>query len=133
MTEILILDTAPADIETFVVGWLMPMYRTSIVRRAGDPYPFLLVQQLASKENLEESSADSVVQVDIMCEESLGEDTARDVKDRVHARMLQLGRYLEVDGTIDWMKVFESPRRMQYGNEQIIRYVARYQFGQTYD
>lgn len=80
-----ILDTAPADIETFVVGWLMPMYRTSISRRAGDPYPFLLIQQLASKENLEESSADSVVQVDIMCEESLGEDAARDVKDRVHA------------------------------------------------
>ena len=47
--------------------------------------------------------------------------------------MLQLGRYLEVDGTIDWMKVFEPPRRMQYGNEQIFRYVARYQFGQTYD
>lgn len=131
MTEI--LDTAPADIETFVVGWLMSMYRTSVSRRAGDPYPFLLIQQVVSKENLEESSADSVVQVDILCERSLGEDAARDVKDRVHARMLQLGRYLEVDGTIDWMKVFESPRRMEYGNEQIIRYVARYQFGQTYD
>jgi hypothetical protein len=128
-----ILDTAPADIETFVVGWLMPMYRTSVSRRAGDPYPFLLIQQLASRESLDESSADSVVQVDIMCELSLGEDAARDVKDRVHARMLQLGRYLETDGTIDWMKVNESPRRMQYGNEQIIRYVARYQFGQTYD
>lgn len=133
MTEILVLDTAPADIETFVVGWLMPMYRTSISRRAGDPYPFLLIQQVGSKENLDESSADPLVQVDIMCEKGLGEDAARDVKDRVHARMLQLGRYLETDGTIDWMKVFESPRRMQSENEQIIRYVARYQFGQTYD
>ncbi len=128
-----ILDTAPADIETLVVGWLMPMYRTSISRRAGDPYPFLLVQQITSGENLDESTADTLVQLDIMCEKSLGEDAARDVKDRVHARMLQLGRYLEVDGTIDWMKVFESPRRMQHGNEEIIRYVARYQFGQTYD
>jgi hypothetical protein len=133
VTEILILDTAPADIETFVVGWLMPMYRTSIVRRAGDPYPFLLIRLIGSKENLEESTADPLVQVDIMCEQSLGEDAARDVKDRVHARMLQLGRYLEVDGTIDWMKVHESPRRMQPENEQIILYVARYQFGQTYD
>lgn len=128
-----ILDTAPADIETFVVGWLMPMYRTSVSRRSGDPYPFLLVQQLASKEILDESSADPLVQVDILCEKSLGEDAARDVKDRVHARMLELGRYLETDGTIDWMKVFESPRRMLSANEQIIRYVARYQFGQTYD
>ncbi len=131
MTEI--LDTAPADIETFVVGWLMPMYRTAVSRRAGDPYPFLIVQQLASKEVVEESTADPMVQIDIMCERNLGEDAARDVKDRVHARMLQLGRYLEVDGTIDWMKVHESPRRMQHENEQIIRYVARYQFGQTYD
>ena len=128
-----ILDAAPADIETLVVGWLMPMYRTSVSRRAGDPYPFLLIRQVASKENLEESSADSMVQVDILCEQTLGEDVARDVKDRVHARMLQLGRYLEVDGTIDWMKVHESPRRMEHENEQIIRYVARYQFGQTYD
>lgn len=128
-----ILDTAPADIETFVVGWLMPMYRTSVSRRAGDPYPFLLIQQLGSRENLDESSADPVVQVDILCEKSVGEDAARDVKDRVHARMLELGRYLETDGTIDWMKVFESPRRMLSANEQIIRYVARYQFGQTYD
>lgn len=131
MTEI--LDTAPADIETFVVGWLMPMYRTSVSRRAGDPYPFLLITQVASSEILDESSADQVVQVDILCERNLGEDAARDVKDRVHARMLQLGRYLEVDGTIDWMRVFESPRRLQFGNEEIIRYVARYQFGQTYD
>lgn len=127
------LDAAPADIETFVVGWLMPMYRTSISRRAGDPLPFLLIQQLGSKEILDESSADPLVQVDILCEKSLGEDAARDVKDRVHARMLELGRYLETDGTIDWMKVFESPRRLQHENEQIIRYVARYQFGQTYD
>ncbi len=128
-----ILDAAPADIETFVVGWLKSMYRTSVSRRAGDPYPFLLVRQVVSKENIDESTADPLVQVDIMCEQSLGEDAARDVKDRVHARMLQLGRYLEADGTIDWMKVFESPRRMPRENEQIIRYVARYQFGQTYD
>lgn len=128
-----ILDTAPADIETLVVGWLMPLYRTSISRRAGDPYPFLIVQQITSGENLDESTADTLVQLDIMCEKSLGEDAARDIKDRVHARMLQLGRHLEVDGTIDWMNVRESPRRLRHENEQIIRYVARYQFGQTYD
>lgn len=131
MTEI--LDSAPADIETFVVGWLRSMYRTATARRSDDPYPFLLIQHVAGKEILDESSSDPLVQVDIMCDRSLGEDAARDVKDRVHARMLQLGRYLEVDGTIDWMKVFESPRRMQHENDQIIRYTARYQFGQTYD
>ena len=47
--------------------------------------------------------------------------------------MLLLGRYLEADATVDWMKVFESPRRFPYENDKIIRYTARYQFGQTYD
>jgi len=131
MTEI--LDTAPADIETFVVGWLRSMYRTATARRSDDPYPFLLIQQVGGKESIDESTSDPLVQVDILCDKSLGEDAARDVKDRVHARMLLLGRYLETDGTIDWMKVFESPRRLQHENEQIIRYTARYLFGQTYD
>ena len=47
--------------------------------------------------------------------------------------MLLLGRTLEVDGTLDWMKVFERPNRKAYENDKIIRYTARYQFGQTYD
>ena len=131
MTEI--LDSAPADIETFVVGWLRAMYRTATARRSDDPYPFLLISQIGGRESIDESSSDPVVQVDILCDKDLGEDAARDVKDRVHARMLLLGRYLETDGTIDWMRVFESPRRLQHENERVIRYTARYMFGQTYD
>jgi len=131
MTEI--LDVGPGDTETLVVGWLAQVYRCANMRRAGDPLPFLLVQQIAGKENLEESTSDSVVQVDTLCEKNLGEDAARDKKDEVHRRMLLLGRYLETNGTVDFMKIFESPRREPYGNDQIIRYAARYQFGQTYD
>lgn len=130
-----ILDVGPADMETLVVHWLMvwDRYRTANTRRAGDPLPFLLIQQVAGTESLEESTADPVIQVDILCDKELGEDVARDVKDDVHRRMLLLGRNLEVDGTVDWMKVFESPRRWPYENDKIIRYSARYQFGQTYD
>lgn len=47
--------------------------------------------------------------------------------------MLLLGRTLEMPGTLDWMKVFESPRPEPYENDKVIRYVARYQFGQTYE
>lgn len=128
-----LLDVGPGDLETLVVAWLLPLRRSANTRKAGDPLPFTLVQQVAGKENLEESSADQVVQVDTLCDKSLGEDAARDEKDKTHRRMLLLGRYLESDGTVDYMNVFESPRRESYGNDQIIRYVARYQFGQTYD
>lgn len=131
MTEI--LDTGPADAETLVVGWLAQLYATANTRRPGDPLPFLLIEQVAGKEFVEESAADQVVQVRIMCDKRDGEDAARDVKDRVHRRMLLLARYLEVDGTLDWMKVFESPRRQPYENDKVILYTARYQFGQTYD
>lgn len=145
MTEVTdILDVGPADIETLVVHWLMNftlrtttndiiVCRTANTRRAGDPLPFLLIQEIPADEDLEESSADPIVQVDILCDKVAGQDQARDIKDAVHRRMLLLGRNLEVDGTIDWMKIAERPNRKNYENDKIIRYTARYQFGQTYD
>ena len=145
MTEVTdILDVGPADIETLVVHWLMNftlrtttndiiICRTANTRRAGDPLPFLLIQEIPADEDLEESSADPIVQVDILCDKVAGQDQARDIKDAVHRRMLLLGRNLEVDGTIDWMKIAERPNRKNYENDKIIRYTARYQFGQTYD
>ena len=132
MTEI--LDVGPEDVETLTVGWLAQLYRTANTRRPGDPLPFVLVQQIAGGgENVEESTADYLVQLDILCDKVDGEDAARDVKDRVHRRMLLLARYLETDGTVDWLKVAEPPFRFPYENETIIRYTARYRFGQTYD
>lgn len=128
-----LLPVGPADTETIVVAWLTPLRRTANVREIGDPLPMCVVQQVAGTEDLEESTADVVIQVDTLCDKNLGEDAARDEKIKTHQRMLQLGRYLEAQGTIDWMKVFESPRRQPYGNDQVIRYVSRYQFGQTYD
>src|SRR5512139_1482873 len=131
MTEI--LDVGPEDAETLVVRWLAQLYRTANTRRPGDPLPFLLVQQVAGREDIEESTADLVVQVDILCDKAVGEDAARDVKNRTHQRMLLLGRYLETEGTVDGMKVFESPCRFAYENDKVIRYTARYLFGLTYD
>lgn len=132
MTEI--LDVGPDDAETLVVQWLMELYRTANTRRAGDPLPFLLVQKIpGGKESIEESSSDELVQIDILCDKVDGEDAARDVKDRVHRRMLLLGRHLEIEGSFDWMKVHESPFRFPYENDKVIRYTARYKFGQTYD
>ena len=128
-----LLPQGPGDIETIVVQWLAPLRRTAVSRDLNDPLPMCVVQQVAGNEDLEESTADQVVQVDTLCDKNLGEDNARDEKIKTHQRMLQLGRYLEAQGTIDYMRVFESQRRESYGNDQVIRYVGRYQFGQTYD
>lgn len=128
-----ILPVGPADLETIVVQWLTPLRRTAITRDLNDPLPMCVVQQVGGNEDLEESTATLVIQVDTLCDKNLGEDVARNEKIKTHQRMLQLGRYLETQGTIDWMAVSESQRRIPYGNDQIIRYCGRYQFGQTYD
>lgn len=131
MTEV--LDVGPFDAETLTVQWMLQQYPTANTRRPGDPLPFIIVEQVAGKESVDESTSDPVVQLMILCDKKNGEDAARDIKDRAHRRMLLLGRSLEADATIDWMRVFESPRRMKYQSDNVIAYVARYQFGLTYD
>lgn len=132
MTEI--ANFGPEDTETLAVQWLMELYRSANTRRAGDPLPFVLVQMIpGSRENIEESTAEQLIQVDVLCDKAVGEDESRNVKNRVHRRMLLLGRHLETEGTVDYMSVFESPHRWPYENDKIIRYTARYLFGQTYD
>lgn len=134
MTEI--LDVGPDDAETVAVQWLMgnPLYRAANTRRPGDPLPFVLVQKVpGGKESVEESTADELIQLDILSDKENGEDAARNVKDVVHRRMLLLGRTLETSGSFDWMTVKDSPFRLRYENETVIRYTARYLFGQTYD
>lgn len=131
MTDI--LDTT--DVEVLTVGWLGPLgHRVANTRRVGDPLPFLLVQKIpGTVEIVEESAVEELVQVDILCEKKDGEDAAMAVKDGVHRRMRLLARHLETDGTVDWMSVKESPFRFPYENDNVIRYTARYRFGQTYD
>ena len=129
MTEL--LDEGPADIETIVVQWLQPLRRTTNTRRAGDPLPMTVVETISGTESIEESSADPVVSVHTLCRKSLGEDNARDEMLKTHKRMLLLARYLD-QFDIDYLRVFQYQRREPYGDDQIIRYVGRYQFGQSY-
>ena len=126
-----LLDEGPEDLETIVVNWLQPLRRTANTRRSGDPLPMCVVEVTAGTESIEESHADPVVSVHTLVRKSLGEDNARDEKDKTHKRMLLLARYLE-DYDLEYVKVFETQRRVAYGDDTIIRYVGRYQFGQPY-
>lgn len=129
MTEV--LDEGPDDIETVVVQWLSPLRRTANTRRSGDPLPMTVVVTVAGTESVEESTADPVVSVHTLVRKSLGEDNARDEMLKTHKRMLLLARNLE-QFNIDYLKVFQYQRREPYGDDQIIQYVGRYQFGQSY-
>lgn len=91
-----------------------------------------VVRTVAGTECHEESYSDPVVQIDTLCAASAGEDAASVESNKTHRRMLLLARYLE-DFNLDYIKVFLTPRREDYGDEQIIRYVARYQLGQSYE
>lgn len=137
MTEL--LDEGPDDVETVVISWLSPLRRTANTRRSGDPLPFTLVTHIAGEESVEESNADMVVSVHTLCDKSLGWVNARNEADDTHRRMLLLARYLEdvelADeryATIDYVDVFESPRWILYGDDQILRKVGSYRIGLSY-
>lgn len=130
-----LLDEGAADIEMVVVNWLAAPpgdWRVANTRRAGDPLPMRVVETIVGTEIVEESSADPVVSVHTLVRKSLGEDNASQESQKTHRRMLLLARYLE-DFNIDYLKVFQLPRRVPYGDDQIIQYVARYQLGQSYE
>ena len=131
-----LLDEGPDDVEEIIVSWLAGLRDTAKTRRAGDPLPFTLVTHIAGSEDECLSTADPVVSVHTLCDKAGGESAAAIEANKTHRRMLLLARYLEdvelSDGrfaTIDYVSVFESPRWIDYGDDQILRKVGRYTIG----
>lgn len=138
-----ILDEAPDDAETIVISWLKPMLadgHVANVRRAGDPLPFYLVNNLDTNETVEISAADALVSVHVLVHRAAGEVALRDEANRMHRRMLLLARWLEdVDlaagriATIDSVSVAKAPNKTEpYGDDQILRRIGRYGIGLPY-
>lgn len=135
MTEV--LDEAPDDAEEVVIAWLQPLRRTSNTRKSGEPLPSTLVCHIAGEEV--DGYADAVVSVHTFCDKDLGEDAAKEECELTHRRMMLLARYLEdvvlTDGriaTIDYVKVFEMPKFVEYGDDQILQKIGRYALGLSY-
>jgi hypothetical protein len=137
-----LLNEVADDAETVVIAWLKPLLSDGNVantRKSGAPLPFILVNHLESSECVEESSVDSLVSVHVLTHKAAGEVDSRDQTLDMHRRMLLLARYLEdVDlaggrkATIDYVDVAMSPKREPYGDDQILRRVARYNIGFSY-
>ena len=139
-----ILDEGPDDVETVVISWLRPLLPNGQIangRLPDDPLPFIGVNHLTGEECVEESYVDELVSVHVLADRGLGNSgnlACASLMSGVHRRMLLLARYLEpvvVDGRpadIEYVDVHMRPRWEPYGDEQILRKLARYRVGLAY-
>jgi hypothetical protein len=137
-----LLDEAPDDEEAIVIAWLKDLHPAGHVannRKPGGPLPFILVSHLPSRENVEESTADALVSVHVLTHKADGQVASRDAAEDMHRRMLLQARFLEdveLPGgrvaSIDYVDVAQPPKRVEYGDENILRRVARYEIGLSY-
>lgn len=134
-------DMAP-DAEDFVVCWLQPLMRAGTERKPGDVLPFALVQYISGDDCADEGTEDGVIQIDFFDKARNGFVAAQNAKTAArlgHRRMLYLGKHLPdvviSDGTVanaDYAYTVMTPKRMEYPDESIVRYVARYAVGLSY-
>lgn len=141
MTVDLLSEEAP-DAEEFFVSWLQPLLRAATEHKTTDSYPFAVVQYISGADDECTGVEDGVVQVDFF-------DTARDgmvaaqaakmTARQGHRRIMFLAKHIAdvelSDGSVancDYIETSLKPIRMDYADEQVVRYVARYQVGLSY-
>ena len=136
MSAPLASEDAP-DAEDFVSCWLQPLLRAGVEREKSDGYPFAVVQRVSGLDIPESGLDDPVVQLDILHKGAVG--VAKKHANDVHRRMTLLGlTYPDVtmsDGSvagIDYLRVLIRPHRETFGDDTVVRYVARYKLGLSY-
>ncbi len=140
MTIDLLPDSAP-DAEDFVCSWLQPVMRAATERKTNDPWPFAIVQLLTGEDCVDSGTEDDVVQVDYLdvARDGLTKGQAAKLSAREgHRRMMYLAKHcpdVELsDGSTancDYLDA-EVPARMDYPNELVVRYTARYTLGLSF-
>jgi hypothetical protein len=100
-----LLDEAAPNAEAVTVAWLTPLGAVSIVRKATDPLPFRLVTRVAGADDSYELDR-AVVSEDITLPGGVA--------------------------NVTFCETFQSPIWVDYGDEQIERYVARYRLGLSF-
>ena len=137
-----LLDEDAPDVEDFLCCWLAPLLRTATERRTDDDLPFCQVARISGADDEHTGVDEPVIQLDIFDRARNGlaavqnaKLTARDV----HRRMMLLAREnatvaLSTGQLVnaDHIGTVIKPFRMAYDNDQVVRYVARYQVGLSY-
>lgn len=137
-----LLPEESPDAEDFFTSWLQPMMRAGTEHKQTDGYPFAVVQYISGSDDPFTGVEDGVVQVDFfdtarsgMVAAQAAKITARDG----HRRIMYLAKHLSdvtmSDGSTancDYIATTLKPTRMEYADEKVVRYVARYQVGLSY-
>lgn len=135
------LDQAPDDVEEVLIAWLGSLYRTSIIKRNQDPFPFILVRHIDGHEEAECGTADHLVEVRVLCDRSFGEDAVADICSEVNRQMGELAIDLpdvylpkrDRNASIDYVTCPKSFRWLEYENDQILCKRANYEIGLSYN
>jgi hypothetical protein len=139
MTVPALLQVGPDPVEDALCTWYAPIRRSSTTWETGDGTPFTLIKLLSGAEDLEVGFGDPIIQLDTLCDKSLGYINARNEKTITHQRMLELGRHLQpimCNGWVfgpDYVKVIETQQELPFGMTTVIRYMGRYQIGIQYN
>lgn len=126
------------EIEEALSAYFAPMRRSSAVWETDDALPFTLIQMIGGTEDPEVGFADPLVQVETLCDKSLGYINAKQEKQKTHQAMVYLARYqprLVLNGRtfgVDYVQVTEMPNKKPFGVTTVIRYVGRYKIGLQY-
>jgi hypothetical protein len=139
MTAPALFDSEALDGEQVLVAWLAPLRRSAVARISGDPLPFCLITQIGGHEDPACGTADLLLQVDTLCDRTLGYGNAANESRLSRRRMSELqvhnDTFTMADGTavgVDYVTVAEAPRMMLYEDETILRYMGRYEIGLSY-
>lgn len=133
-----LLEVGPDDIEEALSTYFGALRRSGSAWETDDGLPFTIITALTGGEDPEIGTASPLVQVDTLCDKSLGYEAARDECRKTHQRALYLARFLPgitLSGRIfgcDYVKVVESPTWKPFGDTTVLRKVGRYEFGLGY-
>lgn len=137
----LLPDEAP-DEEDFVACWLQPVMPAGTEHELSDGFPFAVIQYLTGADSVDGGTADGVVQVDFLDEARDGLSAAQAAKLSAregHRRMLLMAatnsNVLLSDArwaNCDYLDNTMKPTCMDYPNERVVRYTARYAIGLSF-
>ena len=136
MTSPELLDESAPPLELVVSAWLSP-WKRGTKRKAGDPLPFRLIHAGPGSDDDESGLTDQSVSIHTFAGSPIDALTEAT---KTHRRMLKLARNPLAEITIptgqvvcvDYVRPTMLPEEVDYGDPNVIRYVARYDIGLSY-
>ncbi len=131
-----LLDQDAPDDEDFIACWMQPVMACAVQRVVDEELPFCVVTRVSGADDPGCGTDDPVLQLDFYAH---GFAAAKQASKRGHRRMTYLFKYSPTvtmsDGSLvnlDFGETIVKPCRMDYADDRIVRYTARYRVGLSY-